>query len=345
MRKSCYIHRLGAFGDILHASHLPRLIKEYYDVDYLAFETSVRGHIVLQNNPYVDELIVSPVREDTSDILFTKWAYAKDNYDLFFNLIFTIEKEYCCNDTDQKYYRTDKYRREKCGQMNYYDAMTKACNLPESYYGTRGELYYTEEEYSKAKETIAKIREKLGCKWLIFVCISGSSMHKKFIDAEVICRMILNKYPESGIVLTGSKDEVIYEFKHDRVLPKSGKWNLRTVALLVKYADFYIGPETGLTCVAHMWNMPALQLLTAATWDNHIKYAENAFYVQSEASCSPCCKNSQRYYGCTIKNDLPLCVSCFNKDKIMDKVEEAYVIHTKNTQDNSLVSPEMSSVR
>ena len=339
--KTCFIHRLGAFGDVLHASHLPRLIKEYYKVDRLDFETSTRGHIVLQGNPYIDNLIVSAIREDNSDILLTKWAYFKDEHDLFFNLVFTIEQEYCCNDTDQKYYRTDKYRRERCGKMSFYDVMTEACGIPESYYGTRGELYYTAEEHAIAKSSIEKLKKKYNADWIILLCFSGSSLHKKFVDAEVISRMILEKYPNSCIILTGSKDELCNVFEHPRVESKIGKWNLRTVALMVKYFDFYIGPETGLTCVAHLWDIPALQLLTAANWDNHIKGAKNAYWVQSDAPCSPCHKNAQRYYGCSIKNDMPLCVSSFDKNKIMAKVEEAYVIHTKVSEDSGMVPSEM----
>jgi len=154
-------------------------------------------------------------------------------------------------------------------------------------------------------------------------------MHKKFVDAEVICNRILEKYPRSCIVLTGGKDELQDEFKHPRISSKVAKWNLRTAALMVKYFDFYIGPETGLTCAAHMWDTPALQLLTAASWDNHIKGAKNAYWVHPECACSPCHKNAQRYYGCTIKDDLPLCVTSFDHDKIMAKVNEAYVVHTK----------------
>lgn len=342
--KTCYIHRLGAFGDVLHASHLPRLIKEHYKVDRLDFETSVRGHIVLQGNPYIDNLYVSTIKDDNADIVVSKWSYLKDEYDLFFNLMGTIEIEYCCNDTHQKYYRNNEYRRTRCGNMTFYDVMTEACRLPESYYGTRGELYYTDDEHQRAKNSVEKIKQSFDADWIILVCLSGSSMHKKFLDAEIICNMILEKHPKACIVLTGSKDELCNEFVHPRVKSKIAKWNLRTVALMVKYFDFYIGPETGLTCAAHMWNIPALQLLTAANWTNHIKGAKNAYWIQSSAPCSPCHKNAQRYYGCSIKNNLPLCVSCFDREEIMAKVEEAYVVYTGVSQNSGLVPSGMPAV-
>lgn len=330
MRKAM-IYRLGAFGDILHASHLPRLIKEHYKIDQLDFETSIRGYQILQNNPYIDKLTILSPNQLNRDELFNKWMYLEDEYDMFFNLINSIEVKYCCNEDDQKYYRTDEYRRERCGKINFYDAMIQAADLPESYFGTRGELYYPENEHVKSKEWVDSTKKKYDSNWLILVCLSGSSMHKRFESAESICNKILKKYPKSFIVITGDKDCLEDVCEHPRILSKVDKWNFRTVMLMAKYFDFVISPETGLVCVSHLWDTPTLQLLTAASWDNHIKYAKNAYWVKTDAACAPCHKNPVKYYGCTRKDGIPLCAASFNEDKIMDKVEEAYVNRTKTT--------------
>ena len=117
--KTCFIHRLGAFGDLVHSTHLPRLIKEHYKVDRLDFETSVRGHIALDNNPYIDNLILMNHEETDRSHLIAKWRFVEDEYDLVFNLIHSIELEYCCNETDQKYFRNTEYRRKNCGETTY----------------------------------------------------------------------------------------------------------------------------------------------------------------------------------------------------------------------------------
>lgn len=343
--KTAMIYRLGAYGDVLHASHLPRLIKEYYEVDKLDFETSVRGYQILQGNPYIDTLTVLKTEYGTRENLIAKWKDLEDRYDLFFNLIFTIEKQYCCNEDDQRYYRNNKYRRERCGKINYYDAMTESCNLPDCYLGTRGELHYPVDEHCRAGNWVHKTKKQLGVDWLILLCLSGSSMHKRFQCAESIARKILVKYPNAGIVLTGDKDCLCDEFKGERIISKVAKWNFRTVALMAKYFDFVISPETGLVCVSHLWNTPTLQLLTAASWDNHIKYAENAYWVQSDAPCSPCHKNPVSYYGCTRKDGVPLCVVSFDEDKIMAKVEEAYVNRPEVPESGTLQHTEVSTVR
>jgi len=308
---------------MMHCAHLPKLIKEHFKVDHLTFETSDRGIEILYGNPYVDKLIKLDTNGITNGELMTRWEYSHDSYDLFFNLMHTIESEYCLLETDSAYYRNDEYRRERFGKMNYYDVMTSACNLPDSYLGTRGQLYYGEACHEKAEKWIASQKAKYNADWIILVCLSGSSLHKRFQQAKSISTKILQTYPNALIVLTGDKDCLDDVFEGERIISKVDKWNFRSVALMSKYFDLVISPETGLVCVSHSWDTPTIQLLTAASWDNHIKYAKNAYWVQSEVYCSPCHKSPNRYYGCPTKERLPACVF-FNEDKIMSKVKEAY---------------------
>jgi ADP-heptose:LPS heptosyltransferase len=342
--KTCFISRFGGFGDIVHCSHLPRLIKEYYKVDRIDFETSYQGYQILQNNPYIDNLVYVDASKLTQNRMVKNWKHCEENYDLFFNFVYTIERAYCCLETDNHYYRSTKFRREKLGKMNYYDVMTEAAGLPEEYFGTRGELYYSEEEHKKAQEWIRKKKENHNADWCILVCLSGSSLHKRFQQAESVCRKILDKYKHAIIILTGNKDCEPQLFTHNRVFPKVDRWNFRSVALMAKYFDFVISPETGLVCVAHLWDTPTLQLLSAASWENHIKYAKNAYWVQSPVECSPCHKGPHHYYGCPRIDDLPACVF-YNEEEILKKVDEAYEQYTNDSQANRLVPAEVSNLR
>jgi len=103
---------------MMHCAHLPKLIKEHFKVDHLTFETSDRGIEILYGNPYVDKLIKLDTNGITNGELMTRWEYSHDSYDLFFNLMHTIESEYCLLETDSAYYRNDEYRRERFGKMN-----------------------------------------------------------------------------------------------------------------------------------------------------------------------------------------------------------------------------------
>lgn len=321
MSKTCFVSRLGGAGDILHASHLPELIKEFYGVTHLTWETNYHGMHILTGNPYIDELQFVDVNKMTYNRMSKHLQWARETYDLVFDFSNTIELEYCCNENDQRYYRSESWRRKNLGK-NYYDVMTDAAGLPDSYYGRRGHLYFTDQEHASCQEWIDEKHKSYD--QVILVNLSGSTLHKKFIQAESICRKILEKYPKSQIILTGDeycKDQV---FQHERMISYVGsKINgFRSVALKCKYVDLNISLESGLILVAHSWDAPALQLLTAASYDNHIKYAKNAYWLQAPVACSPCHKNPREYFGCPIREKHPECI-WFDEDKIMEKVGEA----------------------
>lgn len=320
--KTCFISRFGGLGDILHASHLPRLIKEHYGVDRIDFETNYQGYQILENNPHIDNLIYID-HTKLSDIRLRKnWDYCQETYDLFFNLIYTIEMAVCCNENDSRYYRNDAYRRNNFGKTSYYDVMTSACNLPDKYLGTRGGMFYDESDHIKAKAWVDKKHERYDK--LILINLSGTSLHKKFVQAESVARRLLDLYPKCLIILTGDEHCKEQEFQHERVISWVAKKNIRTVALMTKYLDLTISLESGLPLIAHSWDAPCLQLLTAASPENHCVGAKNAYWLQAPVPCSPCHKNPREYWGCPVKAEMPACV-WFDEDEIIEKVGEALV--------------------
>ncbi len=306
----------------MHCSHLPELIKKHYKVTHLVWETNYYGMHVLAGNPFIDELQMVDVSKMTFNRMSKNLEHARETYDLVFDLANTIEKAYCTNENDQRYYRSDKWRRDNLGKKSYYDVMTDAVGLPEEYYGTRGKLYYSEEEHRQAELSVNNRKRELGCDTAILINLSGSTLHKKFIQAESIARKLLDKYPKAYIVLTGDEHCQSQVFEHERVLNRVGVWNFRTVALRCKYMDLTISLESGLALIAHSWDAPTLQLLTAASWDNHVKYAKNAYWLQAETACSPCHRNPREYFGCPIIDSHPACIF-FDESKVLAKVEEA----------------------
>jgi hypothetical protein len=157
--KTAKISRIAAYGDVMHCAHVPELIKKHYGVDYIEFETSERGMDILYRNPFIDKLVMVPMLIEV-DYLQNRWEVAEDQFDMFFNLTHTIELKYCVLENDHRYWRNSKYRREKFGKMNYYDVSTDACGLPPSYYGTRGKLYYTDEQHENSKKWCRDLKEK-----------------------------------------------------------------------------------------------------------------------------------------------------------------------------------------
>jgi ADP-heptose:LPS heptosyltransferase len=321
--KSCFISRLGGVGDVLHASHLPRIIKQYYGVEDITFETNYHGMHILTGNPYIDNLQFIDVNKMTYNRMSKNLEWARYNYDMVFNFANTIEKEYCCNENDWRYYTPSKWRREELGTMSYYDVMTDAAGIPDTFYGNRGILYYDQQNHDEAKRWVEITKNNFESDRVVLVNLSGSTPHKKFVQAESVCRKILDIYPKTVVVITGDQFCESQVFEHDQVINWVNKKNMRTVCLMCKYVDLTISLESGLPLVANSWDAPCLHLLTAASPDNHCKYAKNAHWIQSPITCSPCHKNPREYFGCPIKEGLPQCVY-FDEEKIVEKVQEIF---------------------
>jgi len=320
--KTCFISRLGGVGDVLHSAHLPRLIKEHFGVDHITFETNYHGMHVLTNNPYIDDLQMVDVNKMTYNRMLKNLEWAKFSYDLVFDFSNTIEKSYCLNENDWRYYTNQDWRRQQFGKKSYYDVMIDAAGLPKEYYGQRAILYYTVEDHNLAREWINNKYEDYSHVFL--VNMSGSTLHKKFIQAKSICVKILDKYPKCLVIITGDENCKPDVFYHPRVISYVGSKDngMRSVALKCKYVDLTISLESGLPLIAHSWDAPCLHLLTAASPDNHCKYAKNAYWIQSPIQCSPCHKNPREYFGCPIKQKHPQCI-WFDENQVMAKVEES----------------------
>lgn len=318
--KTCYISRLGGCGDVLHSAHLPRLIKKHFGVDSVTFETNYHGMHILSGNPYIDTLEYVDVNKMTYNRMSKNLEWAKYQYDIVFDLANTIEKAYCLNENDWRYYTNEQWRRDQFGKKSYYDVMVDAVGLPKECYGERAQLYYSDKEHTDCAEWARKKKDIYS--HIFLINMSGSTLHKKFIQAKSISHKLLDSYKKCLVILTGDehcKDDV---FEHERVISYVGSDvnGFRSVALKCKYVDLTISLESGLPLVAHSWDAPCLHLLTAASPENHCMYAKNAHWIQSDTKCSPCHRNPREYYGCPIVESHPACI-WFNEDKIMDKVK------------------------
>ena len=73
--KKVLINRNGAYGDIIHMSHLPRLLKDN-GWDYVAVSTGYKGKQLLEHNPFIDKFVfLTPEIEKSKTKLI---AFAKE---------------------------------------------------------------------------------------------------------------------------------------------------------------------------------------------------------------------------------------------------------------------------
>ncbi len=126
--KKALISRYGAYGDIIHCSHLPRLLKEN-GYDYVAFETNTKGTQLLSDNPFIDNLIIFEPSENIeiySDhaMLERHWSELSREYDRFINLFRSLEYGVVAMEDMPEYYMHQK-ARDWMGEISFYDQTTK----------------------------------------------------------------------------------------------------------------------------------------------------------------------------------------------------------------------------
>ena len=319
------ISRHAAYGDIIHMSFLPHLLKDlgYTTVDV---DTNFKGYQLLAHNPYIDKIFNSHPCEKSiltarADLMNKHYQVMGQEYDKFINLIYSIEGSCLAMEDDEVYYMSDAVRRKRFGDINFYDISCVTAGFPELVGKYKGEVYYTDDENKWAIDWSSKYKDK----FVIMVNVGGTGPHKRFIQAPEFIEWVLKNYDDAIVIQTGDATHKHLEIAgNDRIESIIGKKPFRQALLMAKYANCVIGCESGLMVGADMWGTPTIQLLTAANHVNHCKYASADRYIQSPAYCSPCHKGPYQYIGCPHKDGNPLCVY-FNMDDIKRKFEEIYV--------------------
>jgi ADP-heptose:LPS heptosyltransferase len=323
MRK-ILISRNGAYGDIIHMTHLPRLLKEN-GWDYVGVSTGFKGKQLLEHNPFIDIIhFFEPGGRSISVSYFhTRNNLLSEMYDETINLHHSLEYGALALEGQNEYYQHQKIR-EKRGHVNYYDVATDIAGYPELRGKYKGEVFFTDEEERIVKHDLLR-PGRFKDNFKVMINLAGSGPHKVFVNARDVAKRILDKYPEAIIFTTGSSNLEELDFKDlsPRIHSLLGKRPFRQSLHMAKYMDCVIGCESGIMCGASMFDVPTIQLMTAAAIKCHCKYATKDYSLQSPAKCSPCYKGPYKYYGCPQRNGLPICVY-FDTDAIIKQVGRIY---------------------
>lgn len=322
MIKKALISRYGAYGDQIHASHLPRLLKEH-GYDYVAFEANFKGTQLLCNNPFIDKIIYFEPSECaavyTSTVMMVRhWAEISKGYDKFINLYHSLEHECIAMESDPEYYMHSN-ERKWMRDVNFYDQTTAWAGFPELVGKYRGEVWYTTEE----KEIVEKWMSKFKDKFTLMINLTGTTIHKVLVEYKEYINHILKTYPDAHIITTGDDSCKDMVEENERVTCIAGKFPFRQATHIVRYVDCLLTMESGLGVAGNMWGTPTVQMMTSSSIKNHPNNCVGDFSLQSPARCSPCSKGPYKFLGCPHKNGYPLCVH-FDVDKVKDRIDETY---------------------
>lgn len=316
------IIRIGALGDCLVASIIPRYLKNLGHEVY--FLTSEDGLLVLRNNPYIDQLLYHKKDSVPCDKLEDHFKKLKKSYecDVMVDLCESIEEKVIFNPTNP-IYNYPKNERFKIGNRNFYDLTMELCGFPDAK-GLLPEMYFSDAE----EDAFLEHRKDLLGKFVIVWCLSGSALHKSYPYTYEVMMEILNHHKDVVFITVGNKTCQILEraLIHKRIIHKSNEWNFRETGLACKYASLVIGPETGVMHLSGCFDTPKICFLTHTTKECFTKYFKNDYSLQAEVSCSPCFRMIyEASQQCPIDEDAyaPFCTALgFPINRIIERIEE-----------------------
>jgi len=289
------VTRYGAIGDSILITPLLRYLKEKGNEVYL--HTSETGLKILAENPFVDKIVPYKSNSIPPEKLDEFWEGLRKAYecDKHINLCESIEVSLALHPSTPQY-NLPKKERMRLYNKNYYDYCFEfsknQCSEIEEIKGKRGELFFTKEEEMSMQKIIEEFKKERGVKKILMWALTGSGRNKTYPYFIQVVGELLKLYPEWAILTVGDNVCQMFEYpfeEEQRVIRRSGKWEIRQSLLATKYVDLVVAPDTGILHGAGCFDTPKIGLFGHSTKENVTKYFKNDFSLESEGvSCSPC---------------------------------------------------------
>lgn len=342
------IVRLGAWGDSLGVTPLFKNLNSLgHEVYVLTKET---GEQIYRHNPYIDKLVlykgevekIFPGQEDApNEKLLEFFEAVAKAYDCekMINLCESWEVK-LARMPHEPSFKLPKNEAIKVCNINYYEQIfLLASKIVEVNYSPKDllpEMYFTDFETVSMENMFVDFRKK--GKTIIIWGLSGSASNKTYPYCKEVMFEILKKYPQVCFLTLGDESCQILEceLKDDRIINKSGIFELRESCLATKYADLVIAPDTGLLHASGMWKTPKIGLLNHTTKRNITETFINDHSIEAkdlkhpfwgEISCSPCFQihqfktvtcNTEPIKGTTA----PICITSLKPEIVIQKISE-----------------------
>ena len=358
--KRVFLYRAGAFGDHIHMSNVIKAFDE--DGWEVTFLYNWKGAQIHTFNPRIThheffELSAKDVDEKTKKAHVERLLSAEKEYDRFVSFQNSLEHALIYDEGSPAYFWPLWMRRNRSANICFYDKSMQVAGLTDKkYMGWSGEYWNRKEDHEYILNQMRPYEDK----FIILWAMRGSMWQKAVCHlAKPICDEWLRRHPESVVITTGDKFCQAWEWDSESgktispergigesasLVHKSGRMPFRQAALMSRYADLVVTPETGLGIVAGSYGTPKIMMLTAASLTNIVGNDKNDYSVQSEAYCSPCFRAIYNTNNCPIgtgivgvgkivddvpNNEgihevpLPICIE-FGKDRMLDRMEEVY---------------------
>lgn len=329
------IVRVGGYGDyIFMSSVLPFLFEQHKNVH---LEVNTKGLSIFMNDPRFDYVSVCDYSHlnntEQFDLYISRWDRikkdCKTNGKRFLNFWNSIENECILYEfnPDVKTLSVDEIAVKY--NANYYEKTFEAAEVKMPAGWMHENTIYFDKEEIGLMERWHKRTENY---FKLIVALGGSSRQKVFIWMQDFCKKLVDTYPQLAVYLVGGSELANDVWEYERTISYVNGTSPNDISykqsmLMTKYADFVLGPETGMLTAAGMMGTPKTCLFTISGMDQMVKYHRNDFSVQSKSDCSPChimaytgiiCDREKRF------NAFPKCIEEFDLDEIQGIIERQY---------------------
>lgn len=328
--------RYAAYGDHIYCSPIIGPLSEKYDI---YFETSMKGYQLFHDDPRITKLSVFEIEKYTMDqyerAFEERWKLVREDVkpDLEINLNGTLEFTCVGESWQLQSHLPYPERRAYFGIHAFYDAVFERAGVKPEPLNLEG-LYFPPEAYKAAEEWRSKKPEA----FVVMLSPIGSTAQKVIYNHAEVALGVVERWGEAQVFYLG--DELTAKFvpAHPRIKSLCAI-PVKQAILWTKYADFVVGPETGLLAAAGMWGTPKCILSTTSSVYQMTKYTRNDFSVQSPLACSPCHRAIYTADDCAdmrgnlaSKTMYPACSKSFPTDLILERIGRGYELFRANLQ-------------
>ncbi|MGV8123090.1 MAG: methyltransferase domain-containing protein [Candidatus Xenobiia bacterium LiM19] len=271
-----FIHHSG-FGDMCFVTPAIKAYKQRYPDVTISVATNPKGAIILTGTPYVSEIMVDK-----------KWLipYYVEEFDDVINFDGMIAAN------------------PQSELTNCYDIVAQWAGIDIPDEDKHPDLYFFPEE-ERATRKLLNQWHLAGQKYIVMQCDASSKLRslRHGWCKELAQRLIADGYK---IVMCGNKK---IECDLEGVItPDPAEIGVRVMALLINFAEFFIGPDScGLHFAAGL-NKPALGIFCSFDGDLRTRYYKNVITLQHHGCTAPCFMHDARCPRCE-SDGYPKCIN------------------------------------
>lgn len=305
-KKKILVIRLGAIGDVVHTTIIPKAIKQKhpdYEIHYL---TQNEIAPILDNNPYIDKVIpmITKKKKDNKYLIELGMELFKERYDIVFCLTNALRNMLFAAMCLPKRIVL-KHEGKGLWVENFFKTAKKAIKdieLPDSL-----TLGVNEETGLKVESYLEKYKRP----YTMIVPGGGTDSHRQgrvwnIKNWAELSDKILSEYGGT-VFVCGDKYEKQFhqQLEKDNVVITSGMFNLGGSSALLSKADLVVSGDTGPLHIASAHGVNVLGLLGSTSPDKIKPYGKNGYFISSDYECKYCwekkcrlLKNGAKYTPC-----------------------------------------------